>query len=126
MRSEDITATGIVTILSAARYRWNNENDLQAGLAGVLDHFGYPVQREVRLTARDRIDLLVEHVGIEVKVAKAGGAAPIERVLSQLARYAEHDSIDQLVLVSTSVRHRVVPAEIGGKPLQVLIIQGGM
>jgi len=56
-------------LLGAHRFHWNTEDDLQAGLAGCLGQFGYPVEREVRLSVRDRIDLLVlthydlDHVG---------------------------------------------------------------
>lgn len=126
MRTEDISAAGIATILGAHRFRWASEADLQEGLALCLSEFGYPVEREIRLSARDRIDLLVHRTGIEVKVAKPGSATPIERVLAQLGRYAESDQIDELVLVSTSARHRIVPQTIGGKPLRVVVLQSGL
>lgn len=126
MRTEDISAAGLATIISAHRFRWASETDLQEGLAQCLAEYGYPVEREVRLSGRDRIDLLVHRTGIEVKVAKPGTATPIERVLAQLGRYAQSDQVDELVLVSTSARHRIVPQTVGGKPLRAVVLQSGL
>lgn len=95
------------------RFRYNDEADLQEGLAMCLD--GLDVEREVILSPRDRIDLLVHgSVGIEVKVAGTPGA--VER---QCRRYLEDDRIQGLVLVTTKARHRL-PDEINGKPVIVV------
>ncbi|MBF6618804.1 MAG: hypothetical protein ITG02_01055, partial [Patulibacter sp.] len=59
-----------------------------------------PVHREVRLSVRDRIDHVVGRIGIECKVA--GDPDSVRR---QMERYADHDRIEALVLVTTRSRH---------------------
>lgn len=94
------------------RYSYASEVELHDRLAAVLQAAGYPVRREVRLSDRDRIDLLVGDVGIEVKVK--GARTP----LRQLRRYAEHEAVAGLLLVTT--RAAALPAELNGKPLQLV------
>ena len=108
----------ILAVIHSCRFRHANESDLQAGLARALTDAGYEVQREVRLNARDRIDLLVARVGIEVKVA--GVPRDVER---QLGRYARSDLVDALVLVTTRARHRP-PDTMHGKPVRVASLLG--
>lgn len=107
------------------RFRWHTEADLQAGLAGALTDAGFTVEREVRLSAHDRVDLMVGTVAVEVKVAK-GRAAVANAVASQLARYAAHPEVSALVLVTTTVRHKAMPAVMNGKPVSVVVLQGGL
>lgn len=111
--------TDVADTVAAARFGYRNEDELQAGLAAALVAAGHDVIREVRLAARDRVDLLVDRTAVEVKVA----GTP-ERVLAQLARYAESDWVDDLVLVTTRARHRTLPDEVGGKPLRVVVLGG--
>lgn len=78
----------VVAAIHANRYRYANEGDLQQGLAVALERSGLTPAREVRLSPRDRIDLLVDGVGIEVKVASSTAS-----VLRQLTRYAASDRL---------------------------------
>lgn len=105
----------IVATIGSHRFLWATEDDLQQGLAQALDAAGRAVSREVRLNAHDRIDLLVGHVGIEVKTT--GAWRDVQR---QLHRYLESDLIDELVLVSAKAVHRRIPqGTIAGKRLFV-------
>jgi hypothetical protein len=97
------------------RYRFSNEEELQRGIAEALDRAGLHADREVKLDARNRIDFLVEGVGIEVKVASNPST-----VARQLRRYAEFDRIEALLLVTTRVRHLMLPPTINGKRVVVL------
>ncbi|MFD2082870.1 hypothetical protein SAMN05421678_11839 [Actinopolymorpha cephalotaxi] len=101
------------------RFTWPNEAQLQEGIAAALASRGVPAEREVRLSGRDRIDLAVGNVGIEVKVA--GNAANVRR---QLTRYAASDQLEELVLVTTKAAHRGIPEEIGGKPVHLVWLSG--
>lgn len=96
------------------RYRWRTEDDLQAAIFETLAASGFEPRREVRLSERDRIDLMVGRVGVEIKVA---GEPPA--VLRQLGRYAESDDVDALVLVTARARHIQLPADVLGKPLVI-------
>lgn len=113
------SAADVATALRAHRYQFAHEDDLQAGIAEALTAARIPYQREVRLSATDRLDVMVHGVAIEVKVAGA-----TDRVLSQLQRYASHDQVTDLVLVTTRARHCALPALVGGKPLAIVHLGG--
>ncbi len=106
---------GVADAIRAFDFRYGDEDQLQQGLAAALESEGFDVQREVRLNARDRIDLMVDRVGIEVKVA--GATASVGR---QLARYAQHD-LDGLVLVTNKLRHSPPELPI---PVEVVCLTG--
>lgn len=107
------SADEICLLLARFRFSFAHEDDLQRGIAGALRSLGLVVRREVRLGAAGRIDLLVERVGIEVKVKGKSS-----RVEEQLRRYALRDELDELLLITTRARHRP-PAELCGKPVRV-------
>jgi hypothetical protein len=114
-----VTLEHVAESVRRRRFRFVDEAQLQTGLAQALEADGFAVEREVRLGARDRLDLLVDGVAIEVKVA--GGAVDVAR---QLARYARHDRVEALLLVTSRVRHVQVPRELGGKPLEIVALAG--
>lgn len=107
-----MTALEVADALRRFRFRYVTEDDLQAAIYDALDGFA-PV-REARIDARNRVDVLVGRVAVEVKTA--GSAADVRR---QLERYARCESIDGIVLVTNRARH-VFPSEVGGKPLEVV------
>jgi hypothetical protein len=104
----------ILKTIQACKYSYANEEELQTGLAQALEDAGCMVRREVRLDYRNRIDLLVDEIGIEVKVDGKPDA-----VLRQLERYAYSPNVRGLILVTTRVRHRM-PKLINGKPIVVV------
>lgn len=118
----------VVSAIKRYRFTYANEDDLQNGLDLALRHAGFEPQREVRLERGDRalkvvnrVDLLVEGIGIEVKVD--GRTA---RVHDQLARYAQFDTIKGLILVTTrGGRHArfATMREINGKPFRAVVIR---
>ena len=91
-------------VQSIERFSWThvNEKRIQAELETLLrrQNPAWMVAREVKLGPRDRIDLLVrsreQSVGLEVKVQ----GSP-QKVLDQLKRYAKHEQLDALILVTT-------------------------
>jgi len=116
--------THAIAIARAAATRslqFNNEDDLQLGVADALADVDITATREVRLSdGVSRIDLLAGTVGVEVKIASSGPT-----VLRQLARYAECPEIDALVLVTTRAAHSYMPLTLNGKPLIVCSLIGG-
>lgn len=107
----------VCAALRGGRFRFADEDQLQEAVATALEPLG--VQREVRLGARDRLDHLVDGgVAVEIKVA-----GPADSVRRQLERYALHDEVEALVLVTTRSRHAAfLPDQVGGKPLQVVYL----
>lgn len=115
-----MTASEIADIVRGFAYAYRNEADVQAAVVELLSSKGHAVMSEVPLTDRDRIDLVVDRVGVEIKIK--GSAANVAR---QLQRYAESDLIDELVLVTGISRHEAfLGATIGGKPVTVVWIGG--
>jgi hypothetical protein len=101
--------------LRAFRFDASTEDTFQLAVARALQLRGAAFEREVRLSARDRIDFLLGGgIGLELKI----NGAPSE-VTRQLLRYAESDRISALVLVTTRALHRAMPAVLLGKPLRV-------
>ncbi len=109
-----LRAGEIARLITGYRYTFRDEEQLHDALAEVFAACGVQAEREVRLSSHDRIDFLIGRVGLEVKTDGATTA-----VARQLQRYARHDRIDTLVLVTTVARHRTLPPTIGGKPLIV-------
>jgi hypothetical protein len=104
----------ITSVLEETRFVWSSEVDLQTGIQAVLVARGLDVEREVRVDARNRLDLRVGRVGIEVKIA--GGWRDVRR---QLERYALLDVVDALVLVTSKPAHARIADEVGGCPVVV-------
>lgn len=107
MTSRQLTVTGIYAVLASLRFRHHNEEELQRGIGAALLSAGFPVEREAYLAPGERIDLLVQRVGIEVKVK-----GPTVEVRRQLARYALSGAVDHLILVSTRAGHLRLNGEI--------------
>jgi hypothetical protein len=115
------TIDAVRAVLEGKRYRHANEHQLQDGIELVLQRAGIIFDREVILSPRDRIDFLVGGVGIEVKCE--GGLSAVAR---QLLRYTIHPQIESILLVSSRSQLSVVPSMLGGKPVQVLVLLGGL
>lgn len=95
-----------------------DESELASAVARLLTEAGIPFEQEYRLSSRDRIDFMVGSVGVELKVE--GSPADIIR---QLHRYAEHDAIEELVLVTTRRKHAfLIPRELRGKKIAVVCV----
>jgi hypothetical protein len=109
-----ITDTDIVEILEAYEFDLSSEGDLQDGISQVLDREGIDYDREVRLSPQDRIDFLIDDVGIEVKINGS-----ITSVVKQLQRYAKSDRITSLILVTGRTQLSRIPDRLNGKPLRV-------
>lgn len=108
----DMTVDEIIAVLRPLRLPLSDENRLQASMADAFSAAALALEREVRLSAEDIIDFFGEGIGIEAKIK--GGKMAIYR---QLERYAKHDRIEQLILVTNVPTG--MPTEIDGKPIYV-------
>lgn len=109
----------IISALRSYRFSFMNERELQDGIEQVLRINEIGFEREARLNAKDVIDFMCGDVGIEAKVASSAQA-----ITRQLIRYAEHERVGSLILVSRKMQHaHVFPGELGGKPLSVVTLE---
>lgn len=91
-----------------------NESDLQNWLEDLFERSGVDAQREVRLSARNRVDFMVGGIAIETKVDGS-----LSSILRQLDRYAECDQVEEVLLVTTLRKHLTTPFELRGKHVEV-------
>lgn len=118
-----MTCEVLARALSSHKFAFNNEKELQGGLAQALTSIGAEHTPEFRLTKTERIDFLVaDGVGIEVKTNDSRGGVGLAAVTRQLWRYAKCPEIKSLILVTTRSKHRELPREILDKPLFVVYL----
>lgn len=116
-----MTTADLAALIRGYRFRYVNEDQLQAGLTAALESLGKEVKREVVLDGgRSRLDLLCDRIGVEVKI---GGQTA--RLLAQITRYLRNDALDGMVVVAVSPRHTTLPKVVAGKPVEVVTIAAG-
>jgi hypothetical protein len=103
----------IAMALQRAQLRVSSEAVLQIDIATALTAGGFPFERECSLSAKDRPDFMSEDVAIEAK-ARYGK----KKIYRQLERYAAHDRVKALILVTNTAMG--MPPEINGKPVYVV------
>lgn len=111
------TAQKIMRAFDGYAVRAIEEAVLQDSVARVLRTSGIAFDEQVVLGPGERIDFLCGAVGVELKTK--GGMAPLIR---QLARYAAHERIEALVVISTLRRLGAVPPSVGAKPVFTLTV----
>jgi hypothetical protein len=112
----------LVAAIRANRYRFSDEKGLQDGLEQVLVQLGLRFEREARIAPGEVPDFLLEDgTAIEVKVDGS-----LSAVTRQLHRYAQHERVRALLLVTTRWTHARMPESMNGKPVRVLPLLGGL
>lgn len=112
----------LVTILgSARRYRFANEAELHDAIGALLVEVSIEHTREYVLSKEDRLDfyLPLTRTAIEVKVD--GGLTDLTR---QVHRYAQHEAVAGIVVVTSLARLARLPQKISGKPVRVVHLLG--
>jgi len=123
-----MSAQQIIAVIKSVQLGYATEAELQTQLLDLLKGEQLDVVPEFRLSARDRVDFLVNlpqcKIALECKIK----GAPTT-VVAQLARYAESPEVNEIVLVTSVRKHLAAEAfrerEILGKPLHGVWI-GGM
>ena len=111
------------------RFRFRDEYELQDGIELVLKRADVAFEREYLLpppnVARHygtgRIDFFIPASGLGVEV-KVGGS--LSHLTRQLWRYAEHPLIKELLVVSSRLSLRELPAVMEGRPVHVFVPRG--
>lgn len=114
-------AATIKEYLGKFKYDLEDEDSIQRGIARALELGNYLFEREARLSSKDRPDFLVGNVAIEVK--RHGALTPL---LRQLSRYAQHDRVRELLVVTARVVATDVPDTLNGKPVECLVLLGSI
>lgn len=112
----------LVDLLHRHTFSFSAEEELQEGIANVLEGAGIAFEREYHLDARNRPDFFLS-AGIAIEVKVDGATSAVTR---QLHRYAHHPDVRAIVLVTTRQRHRAIPRELNGKPVTVITLTESM
>lgn len=109
----------VVEAIGRRRFRFTVERELQDGIEQVLrQEFGEEVQREHAIGVHDRPDFMVGAVAVEVKIRSS-----LHDLLRQVGRYAEHDGVGGVVVVTPARHLGRMPATIGGKNVAVAVVR---
>ena len=102
-------------VLSKYRFNFSNEKDLQAGMRKVFDSMGEEFTYEHRLSDEDIVDFYFvgKKVGVEAKIDHS-----LSDLTRQLFRYAQHESILGILVVTSKARLANLPEEMNHKPIR--------
>jgi hypothetical protein len=122
MPNVSVTPNEVMSILNGCRFRFNDETDLQDGIALALGKAGIRYEREKILGPLDRPDFLLEsHIVLEIKIKGS-----LADALRQINRYTKHEAVRSVLLVGTPSWLYRAPAEIGNKPVFSLRLTGSL
>lgn len=110
----------IVAFLRTTPVRCSTERQAQDDLQAALEAARIAFSREYRLSASDRPDFMVGGIAIELKARRQVSKPD---VLRQCERYASHDAVTAIILL-TALTMRL-PAELNGKPVRIVSIGMG-
>lgn len=103
----------VQSALRRFRFTWADEDDLQSAIESALIISEIDFKREHDLGEAGRVDFFLDGVALEVKTHGSRFA-----VLRQLHRYAEHDDVTAVLLVTPSMKLDAPPT-LNGKPCGV-------
>jgi len=97
--------------LRRMRFAMSTEAALQVAIERALIDIGVPFEREARLGPGERVDFMVNGgIALEAKAKY-----PKRAIYRQLERYARHEDVDALLLITGTAMG--LPAAILGKPV---------
>lgn len=118
----------IAAALECQRFTVSSEAELQRGILSIFQtRFPGAFVRERHLSSTCRPDFWFpsEGIAVEVKWQRSGGSA--DKVLTQLARYAELEAVRGVILATPSRRVAAgVPDELLGVPIRTVILTTGL
>jgi hypothetical protein len=115
METLTLTPQKIIAELSKQRIIIYDEKSVQKQIFDILAMNYYQfnhMSREFRLDSKNIIDILIEDIGVEIKIK----GSP-KSIYYQCERYCQFDQIKKLVLITNKVMR--LPKEINGKPCYI-------
>lgn len=111
----------ITEIVNALKKRHPTDEEwmLEASVADTIETLGLSVTKQKVITPRDRIDLFIPVIGLGVECKIAGSYS---RVAEQLLRYAEHDEIKALLLVTSRAAHRQLNGMQNDRGIPIVVL----
>lgn len=102
-------------VLSKYRFNFSNEKDLQAGMGKVFASIGEEFVAEYHLSDEDIVDFYfpTKKIGVEAKIDHS-----LSDLTRQLFRYAQHESILGILVVTSKARLANLPEEMNHKPIR--------
>jgi hypothetical protein len=114
----------VARLLRSRRFTFIGEAELQGAIATLLGQEGIVFERERQLGAAGRIDFYLPDTALGIEVKVEGSPSAVAR---QLMRYAEHDEIRQILLVTSRARAgSLIRHRLNGKRVDVLTLWEGM
>lgn len=108
-----ITMSTIASFCVQQRFDVSQEKVAQAGMEVALETGGFDFKREHALGPKDKPDFLIIRDGFNIVVEMKTRAQRV-KIFKQIERYAKHDSVDGVVLLSRTAMG--LPDIINGKP----------
>ena len=109
----------IAQLVRHSRLDLSSEKAAQHTFGMMLDLRGIPFEREVQLSKSDIVDFMVGDLAVELKL-KGARKKPI---YDQLKRYARHDQVQSIALLSNVSMG--LPEELEGKDVYFLRLGEG-
>lgn len=116
VRHMDITVGQVIDALGSFKFTYDNEIELQDGIAAAFTGHAILFEREARLGDDLKIDFMIPGgIGVEVKIK--GSPSDVAR---QLLAYANRPEVTCLVLVTARAALSRLPPILLGKKLYVV------
>lgn len=108
-----MTSAELKTLIESYAYIFSNEIQLQDGIKKTFDMNSVQYERE-KTFGNNRIDFVHSTIAIEIKIKQ-----PAMKVLKQLHRYAQIDTITEIMLITSRSMHKMPPT-LNDKTLTVI------
>lgn len=119
MTDPRFTARRVKIACESCQINVSTEASAHLALAAALRAKGLEVEVEVKLNEKDRIDIMVGTVGVEIKTKGSR-----RDIFKQLERYAACEQVQALVLATATPWPSNI-TEIGGKPFLCASLTAG-
>jgi hypothetical protein len=111
------------SVLGRYRFNFSNEKELQAGIKKAFDTIDGVFIAEHRLSNEDIVDFFwpEKKIAVEVKIDHS-----LSALTRQIHRYAQHESVLGILVVTSKMRLTGLPEEINHKYVRCHSLLGSM